>query len=151
MPIADWDALRFQVRDVRAEDVGSRVSWMIGRGENKAELVLTPPHLGKLEVSIQTNGEITTAHFVAASAAARDALEQALPRLREVLQQAGINLGQTNVSTSSEQQARQDSSGQSGASLRYAAGLNETDDSASMPTRQSFWMQTGTGMVDTFA
>jgi hypothetical protein len=34
------------------EEVGNRVSWMVGQHESQAELTLTPPQLGKIEVSI---------------------------------------------------------------------------------------------------
>ncbi|NMF91349.1 flagellar hook-length control protein FliK [Aromatoleum petrolei] len=133
-----------------AEDVGNRMMWMVGRNESKAELVLTPAHLGKLEVSIQINGDQTTAHFVAASAAARDALEQAMPRLREVLQQAGINLGEANVSTQGDQRARQDSGNGSGRGHRGANGADPVE-ARTAPLAPASWSRTGLGMVDTFA
>ncbi|BAL23647.1 flagellar hook-length control protein FliK [Azoarcus sp. KH32C] len=133
-----------------ADDVGNRVVWMVGRNESKAELVLTPAHLGKLEISIQVSGDQTTAHFVAATAAARDALEQALPRLREVMQQAGINLGQTNVSTSSDQRARDERAATAGNS-----GGNGSNDVQALdeirPATSSHWSRAALGMVDTFA
>lgn len=131
-----------------AEDVGGRVVWMVGRNESKAELVLTPPTLGKLEVSIHVGTDQTTAHFVAATSAARDALEQAMPRLREVLQQAGISLGQTNVSTSGEQQAQQHGPGRHGASRSAgAAGAIAAAGAAPIATH---WVRSGSGVVDTF-
>ena len=55
-------------------------------------------------MSIRVSGEHTTAHFVAATPAARDALEQAMPRLREVLAEAGISPGDANVNTQAQQQ-----------------------------------------------
>lgn len=134
-----------------AEDVGNRMMWMVGRHESKAELVLTPAHLGKLEVSIQISGDQTTAQFVASSAAARDALEQAMPRLREVLQQAGISLGQTNVSTQSDQRAQQDTGSGSGRQSRGAAGGGHPGEALSAPLTAVSWTRTGLGMVDTFA
>ncbi|MBI5781095.1 MAG: flagellar hook-length control protein FliK [Rhodocyclales bacterium] len=82
-----------------ASETTQRLVWVAGRGETKAELQLTPPSLGKLEVSLQLNNDQLTAHFVAASQAARDALERALPQLREQLAQSGLSLGQTSVST----------------------------------------------------
>jgi flagellar hook-length control protein FliK len=134
-----------------AEDIGSRMLWMVGRGESRAELVLTPPSLGKLGVSIQVNGDQTSAHFVAATAAAREALEQAMPRLREALQQAGITLGQTNVSTSGEQQAREDRHDeQAGNGVRIGHPLLDVDAPLS-PLPAQRWASTGTGMIDTFA
>lgn len=89
-----------------ASETTQRLVWLAGRGETKAELQLTPPSLGKLEISLIVNNDQLTAHFVAASQATRDALEHALPHLREQLAQAGMSLGQTSVSTgdSSDQQ-----------------------------------------------
>jgi flagellar hook-length control protein FliK len=82
------------------EEVGNRVSWMVGQHESQAELTLTPPQLGKIEVSITVSGDQTSAQFVTATPAARELIEQSLPRLREILEQSGISLGQTDVGTS---------------------------------------------------
>jgi flagellar hook-length control protein FliK len=84
------------------EEVGNRVSWMVGQTESHAELTLTPPQLGKVEVSITVSGDQTSAQFVAATPAARELIEQSLPRLREILEQSGISLGQTDVGTSGQ-------------------------------------------------
>ena len=130
-----------------ADEVGSKVMWMVGRAESKAELVLTPPHLGKVEVSINLNGDQTTAQFVAATQSARDALEQAMPRLREILAQSGISLGQANVSTSGEQQASGDDHGQRGG--RGGIGQNDMDTGGAAPATR--WVRQIEGLVDTFA
>lgn len=127
-----------------ADDVGDRVMWMLGRAESKAELVLTPPTLGKVEVSINLSGDQTTAQFVASSQAARDALEQAMPKLREILQQAGISLGQTSVGTSGEQSAGQDDGSRRGGTA--GRGGIESGESAGA----SKWIRQSEGMVDTF-
>lgn len=135
------------------EDVGNRLIWMANRGETRAELVLTPPSLGKLGISLQMNGDQTTAHFVAATPAAREALEQAIPRLRELLQQAGINLGQTDVSTSSEQQHARDEAGNTrrGGGQHPIGALAGDANAVDLPVSSGSWVRTGTGMVDTFA
>ena len=78
-------------------EVGQKVVWMVNRTESRAELTLTPPQMGKVDVTLTISGEQTHANFVAASPAAREALEQALPRLREILADAGITLGQASV------------------------------------------------------
>lgn len=129
-----------------ADEVGSRVMWMIGRAESKAELVLTPPNLGKVEVSINLNGDQTTAQFVAATQAARDALEQAMPRLRELLAQSGISLGQTGVSTSGDQQGAGDGNTRGGG-RGTAAGSMEAGEAGVAKT----WTRQTVGLVDTFA
>jgi len=78
-------------------ETAERIVWHAGRAHEKVELQLTPPHLGKVEVTLQLANDQLTAQFVAASQATRDVLDQAMPRLRELLQQAGIELGQTFV------------------------------------------------------
>ncbi|MDX5362854.1 MAG: flagellar hook-length control protein FliK [Pseudazoarcus pumilus] len=134
-----------------ATEIGNQVSWMLGRNESKAELVLTPPSLGKLGVSIQVNGEQTTAHFVAATQAARDALEQAMPRLREVLQQAGINLGQTNVSTSGDQRAHDGGGNEQRGGWGRSQGGEAGSAGVAAATAASSWVRSGNGVIDTFA
>ncbi|MBR0565920.1 flagellar hook-length control protein FliK [Azoarcus sp. L1K30] len=128
-----------------ADDVGNRVMWMVGRAESKAELVLTPPHLGKVEVSINLNGDQTTAQFVAATQSARDALEQAMPRLREILAQSGISLGQANVSTSGDQQASGDERGRGG---NRGSGTGGVETGGGVSAAQ--WTRQAEGLVDTF-
>ncbi|MDR1855197.1 MAG: flagellar hook-length control protein FliK [Azoarcus sp.] len=137
-----------------SEEVGNRVMWMLGRGESRAELVLTPPHLGKVEVSISMNGDQTTAQFVAASQAARDALEQALPRLREMLAQAGVALADANVGTSTPESQTQaggerDASGGGHAGSGFGAGDDVHDDATGVTSAR--WHKTDNGLVDTFA
>ncbi len=132
-----------------AEDVGNQVRWMLGRAESKAELVLTPPNLGKLEVSINLNGDQTTAQFIAANQAARDALERALPQLREVLQQAGIMLGDANVSTSQQGAGGEGQEGRGRDSGRGEAG--SAGELAGAGASAGVWLRQQQGMVDTFA
>jgi flagellar hook-length control protein FliK len=85
-------------------DVGNQVSWMVSQRESRAELVLNPPHLGRIEVSITLNGDQASANFVSANPEVRDALHDALPRLREVLADAGVSLGQANIGSGSSSQ-----------------------------------------------
>ncbi len=132
-----------------AEDVGNQVRWMLGRAESKAELVLTPPNMGKLEVSINLNGDQTTAQFIASSQAARDALERAMPQLREMLQQAGIMLGDANVSTSDrgaggEERGSGQGQNSHGADMAGNAGTPASGNG-------TVWLRQQQGMVDTFA
>ncbi|MCX7945883.1 MAG: flagellar hook-length control protein FliK [Hydrogenophilus sp.] len=82
-----------------AVEAAEKIIWYAGHALQKVELQLTPPNLGKLEVTLQLANDQLTAHFIAATPAARDLLNDALPRLRELLAQAGVQLGHTSVST----------------------------------------------------
>lgn len=128
------------------EEVGSRVSWMVGHDESHAQLTLTPPQLGKIEVSITVSGDQTSAQFVAATPAARELIEQSLPRLREVLEQSGINLGQTDVGTSSQSNNSGDEQRRNG----WGAPRNSDDGTATRSISPQ-WSRRGDGLVDTFA
>ena len=150
-------ALQFSIpagmgQNAWAEEVGNRVMWMLGRAESRAELILTPPNLGKVEVSINLNGDHGTAQFLASSQAARDALEQAMPRLRELLAQAGISLGEASVNTSSESQPRSEE--EPDARHRHPAGdagSNEADHDNATPVTRANWTRLDNGLVNTFA
>lgn len=125
------------------EEVGNRVSWMVGHAESHAELTLTPPQLGKVEVSITVSGDQTSAQIVAATPAARDLIEQSLPRLREILEQSGISLGQADVGTSG-----QPGDGRRGSAWSPSRG---SADGGSTNTVSGPWLRRGEGLVDTFA
>ncbi|MEN3111739.1 flagellar hook-length control protein FliK [Uliginosibacterium paludis] len=134
-----------------ADDVSQKVSWVATRDNGRAELVLNPAHLGRIEVSINLNGEHATAAFVAANATAREALQDAMPRLREVLAQSGIQLGQTSVDagTSGQAQADQQQAGRSQSAFSRYAGNALPDPVVSGSSRAA--MQRGNSMIDTFA
>jgi flagellar hook-length control protein FliK len=87
------------VRHARwGEALGERVVWMVGNQNSSAQLSLNPPELGPLEVRISVDRNDAQVTFVSAHGAVRDAVEAALPRLREMLAQAGMNLTDANVS-----------------------------------------------------
>jgi flagellar hook-length control protein FliK len=126
------------------EEVGQRISWLVGRGEQRAELVLTPPHLGRVEVTVTVNNDQANALFVSANPAVREALEQALPRLREVLADAGIALGQANVNAES-------SRGKQGSEASPRHGNLADSELPGVAAQDAPWVRRGVGLVDTFA
>ncbi len=81
-----------------ADEVGQHILWTAKSDSSRADLVLNPPELGRIEVSIHMNGDQANASFMAANPAAREALQDAMPRLRELMSQAGVQLGQADVS-----------------------------------------------------
>jgi hypothetical protein len=87
------------LRDARwAESLGNRVMWMLNHDKPGAELKLHPPQLGPLEVRVSLEGEHTSVSFIAHHAAVREALEGAIPKLREMLGSGGLNLANVDVS-----------------------------------------------------
>lgn len=133
--------------------VGERLVWMAGRQESRAELVLTPPQLGRIEVSLTVSGDQTNALFVSANPAVREALESALPRLREMLADAGITLGQAQVGSEAPGQSANDRENGDNPQQARTAGLAGPNATTAATARvSSAWGGgSGRGMVDVFA
>ncbi|WP_273152657.1 flagellar hook-length control protein FliK [Methylophaga thiooxydans] len=83
--------------------MSSRVVWMAKEGVHQAELRMTPANLGPVEVRLQVQNDQASVTFLAQHSATRDALEQALPRLRESFAEAGIELGHSEVGEQQQQ------------------------------------------------
>jgi flagellar hook-length control protein FliK len=90
------------------DELGERVVWLIGRRESLAELRLNPPELGSLEIRIRQEKDAASIHILVQSGTAREALESALPRLRELFGEAGLSLQRLDVA---ERQAGQSGEG----------------------------------------
>jgi len=132
------------------DKVGEQIVWMVGRQEQRAELVLNPPQLGRVEVSVSIHGDQANAQFVSANPAVRDALESALPRLREMLADAGISLGQAHVGSESANNAANQSADKQenrDNQPRASAGVG----ALRQMSISTSWQRQGNGMVDVFA
>jgi flagellar hook-length control protein FliK len=86
------------------QQLGQKVVWMVNGGEQSATLTLNPPDLGPLQVVLSVSNDQASVTFTAAQPEVRQALEQALPKLRETMGEAGISLGNTSVSAGSQEQ-----------------------------------------------
>ena len=63
-----------------------------------AQIKLNPAQLGPMEVRIQMQHDQASIQFTSAHAVVRDALEAALPRLRDMFESAGVQLVNVDVS-----------------------------------------------------
>jgi flagellar hook-length control protein FliK len=131
-------------------EVGQKVVWMLGEKQHVAELRVNPPELGPLDIKLTVSEHQTTAVFTSPHGAVRDAVESAIPRLREVLAESGIMLGNASVTSDSPRDGSAFSApndrahhgrANSGAPESVSAG---TQPAAGMPVRRN-------GLVDLFA
>lgn len=98
-----------------SETVMQRVMWMSSQNISKAEIALDPPELGPMNVKISSSGDQTSVVFTSSHGAVRDALDQGLHRLREMMESQGVNLSDVDVSDQSASQERQQAEAGSGA------------------------------------
>ena len=107
--------------------MGQQVVWAVNQQLSSADLHLSPPELGPVSVRIRLDADQASISFAAAHGAVREAIEAALPRLRDMLATQGIALTDANV-TSQEQfhQAQRESSNGHQARGRDGEGVEES-------------------------
>jgi flagellar hook-length control protein FliK len=113
------------------EGLGERILWMTDKNIRTAEIKLNPQHLGPLEIRIQMEQDRATIHFTTHHASVREAIEAAVPKLREMLGSQEISLSDINVTVPSE------SSNQSGSTFDLNQQPRFRDQAQSFPEHDS--------------
>ncbi|MBZ2209028.1 flagellar hook-length control protein FliK [Massilia soli] len=130
--------------------VSQKIVWMVAGQEQSATLTLNPPDMGPMQVVLSVTNDQATVTFSANQLEVRQALENAMPKLREMMSESGIALGNATVDagTPDQRQAPGDQPGRPGG--RAGAGGTPVDVAEHQPGRP---MRSGglPGMVDTFA
>ncbi|MCE7913517.1 MAG: flagellar hook-length control protein FliK [Nitrosomonas sp. PRO4] len=85
-------------------EFAQKIVWLTSQQHQVAEIRLNPAHLGPVEVMLTITQDQATAQFLSPHPAVREAIEQALPRLREMMAENGIQLGNVMVGADSFQQ-----------------------------------------------
>lgn len=83
------------------DNLAGRVAWMLMNNQHSARISLNPPELGPIEIKINLHNDQASVNFYAHNSAVRDAIEEAFPRLRDMLNENGFNLSQSSVSDQS--------------------------------------------------
>ena len=131
-----------------ADDFSQKITWVATQHGQSAELHLNPPQLGPLDVLIKVNGDQATALFTSQHAVVRDAIEQALPKLREMLADNGIMLSNATVSDQSPREQQTKQTDQQHRKESRQAQIDEPIFVGSSQIRSGRFQQ---GSVDTFA
>lgn len=137
-----------------ADDFSQQISWLSTQKNQVAELHLNPPDLGPLDVVLTMSDKQASIQFSSPHGVVRDAVENALPKLREIFADNGIMLGNTTVSdqTPRDRNAAGFTNQNPGSGTRRnsdgeasQAGVQAVNDSPAVAVRRHI------GMVDTFA
>ena len=102
------------------QQLNEKIRWMVNARNTMAEIRLDPPEMGSMQVRVNVSGEAASVSFIVQSQQAKDALADAMPKLRDMLAEQGIELGDAQVrkdnSSGSESEGR--FAGESGQSKR---------------------------------
>ena len=78
-------------------DIRENISLMVQSHTSVAQLKLTPAEMGPIEIRIDFSEKQPSVSILVQQADTRNALDSALPRLREMLAESGVNLGGASV------------------------------------------------------
>ncbi len=131
------------------EEVATRVVMLASAAERTATLTMTPRDLGPVEVRITLRDADASVVFNAAQPETRQALEAALPRLRELFASQGMQLTETSVSGDPARSHRQRQESAAGTPDSRASDAAPAGDARSVDAHEAQWR--ATRLLDTYA
>ncbi len=90
-----------------AQGMGKQILWMANQNISSAEIRLNPAHLGPIEVRLDISDDQINVALSSRHANVREAMEMALPKLREMFDSNGMSLADTDISHQSFAQQRE--------------------------------------------
>ena len=133
-------------RPAWAQGMGKQILWMANQNISSAEIRLNPAHLGPIEVRLDISDDQINVALSSRHANVREAMEMALPKLREMFDSNGLSLADTDISHQSfAQQREQNTAKGQGNSINNNTGHSDFINSDEIVINQS---QLSTSMVD---
>ena len=134
------------------DKVMGKLSFLTARNMQVAEIHLTPPDMGPMEVKVRMQNEQANITVHAANPVVREQLEQNSHRLRDMLGEQGVELGQFDVSDQAGQQAgSQDDEAGEGGGAGQGNGTLANGESDEQLAETGHLDLAWNGEVDTFA
>ena len=112
------------------QQLNEKIRWMVNARNTMAEIRLDPPELGSMQVRVNVAGDAASVSFVVQSQQAKEALADAMPKLRDMLSEQGIELGDAQVrkdNSSGNENGQQLAEGKESGSRNGAGNRREND------------------------
>ncbi|SFE99090.1 flagellar hook-length control protein FliK [Nitrosomonas sp. Nm166] len=132
-------------------EFAQKIVWLTTQQHQVAEVHLNPAHLGPVEVMLSIMQDQATAQFLSPHAAVREAIEEALPRLREMMAENGIQLGNVMVGSDSFQQENRQQQAYPSAKNTPSTMSTRTETTSQIETTVLTNSNRHHGIVDTYA
>ncbi|MCQ8106087.1 flagellar hook-length control protein FliK [Methylomonas sp. SURF-2] len=119
------------------QELGDKLIWMHKQDMPSVQLRLNPEHLGPVSVKIDVKQDQASVAFTAHNPAVKEAIEAAIPKLREMLSGQQLNLADVNVSQQQSEQRQNgreffqmagDGGRRGGSDGESAGAVNESQD-----------------------
>ncbi|MCL4410830.1 MAG: flagellar hook-length control protein FliK [Gammaproteobacteria bacterium] len=135
-----------------SQQVGEQVNQLVNmrfHGDQVVRLRLHPAELGPLMITMKVEDQAAQLQFMSNHSQVRQAVEQALPQLRELLAEQGIDLNESSVSDHGQQE--QQTASRENNATQGSETSQLADNSADIPVENEVQLQVGPGRVDLFA
>jgi flagellar hook-length control protein FliK len=131
-----------------SQAMGNQIVWMASQNIKSAEIRLNPAHLGPVEVRLEINEDQINVALSSRHAVVREAMEMTMPKLREMLENDGLNLSDSNISHQSfAEQREQHADNKSAERMSHSFSSREQ---ASLSENSAVQQTVSTSMVDYF-
>jgi flagellar hook-length control protein FliK len=135
-----------------AKQLTQQVQVMVNQNLQEADIRLNPSELGGVRIQLRLDQGEVNIQFTAHNAQARELLEQAMPRLRDMLGQQGLAMGQGEVGGSSPQERQLAGEGGNGGGSGSGAGqAGAGDDGDWQAVEPGRVLDLANGRIDYFA
>jgi len=91
-------------------NLAARIQWIYSQAVSSAEIMMDPAELGPMNVKMKTTNGETNILFQVTNLQTKEMIEDNLSKLRELLSEQGINLGDTHVKQQSQENKESDDS-----------------------------------------
>ncbi len=145
---------RVNLHDSRASsELNEKIAVMVNKDMQTATIRLDPAELGSMQIKLVIQNDQANVVIHTQNHQSRDLLDQSMPRLREMLQQQGIALGDSQVQSDSGRQQQSNYQQSS-----YASGQKNSNNTANAvfdshsesPVTTQYWQDSAKG-VDFYA
>ncbi len=135
-----------------SDEFSQKIVWSAHEKIQNAEITISPPELGPISIKLELHGQELSASFASHTHEVRQAIEDAMPKLRNMLESTGISLGDTQVGAQLPQKQQESAYSQQSTPSRFRS---ETailaGDTATSAISSATRVSSGRGLVDLFA
>lgn len=134
-----------------SQSFGDQVVWITKSAVQSAQISINPPELGQMQITLSLTGDQAKLSFASPHLEVRQAIESAMPHLKEMLSLSGINLGQANVGAHLPQQQRETPPENTNGKRIEDENAILREIEGTLTSNNSAILQRGRGLVDLFA
>ena len=128
-----------------------RMMLMMKNGVQTADIRLDPAELGQMQVKMSVENDVTSVSFIVQNSQAKELLEKALPQLKEMLAEQGVEMGESSVSQQDKQQEQLGDSEGNGQGQLASKGQQESEIEEDAIVQQVNITNGALGGIDYFA